>query len=70
MMSLGNVLFHHWDHRNNASASEADGAIPKIPERWNLIFYVYPLCIMFNAILLVLWLTTKILDTHPEYVSL
>ncbi|XP_017763917.1 PREDICTED: uncharacterized protein LOC108553505 [Eufriesea mexicana] len=68
IIGLSIIIFHHVHHYLNRKRQEEDQSVPDLPQETNVIFFIYPLCMLVSMIFAVLWLSTDIFMNDPRIV--
>ncbi|XP_017793294.1 PREDICTED: uncharacterized protein LOC108575090 [Habropoda laboriosa] len=61
-------IFRHIDHHVNRNRRKEDASVPYLPEQGNLIFIIYPLCMIASVVVGVIWLVTNVFMKNPRIV--
>ncbi|XP_043593133.1 uncharacterized protein LOC122572337 [Bombus pyrosoma] len=68
IISLVLILFHHIHHYVNRQRRKEDESVPYLPEETNVIFLIYPLCMLASLTFAAIWISTDIFRRNPKIV--
>ncbi|CAK9828178.1 hypothetical protein ANTRET_LOCUS5749 [Anthophora retusa] len=68
VICLAIEIFRHVHHRVNRNRRKEDPSVPYLPEQGNLIFIIYPLCVITSIVFGIIWLATNVFMKNPRIV--
>ncbi|CAK9814323.1 hypothetical protein ANTPLA_LOCUS8146 [Anthophora plagiata] len=68
VICLAIEIFRHIHHHVNRNRRKEDPSVPYLPEQGNLIFIIYPLCMITSIVFGIIWLATNVFMKNPRIV--